>query len=396
MRMQWTVAVRRVASPPPAAPTADRTGRRRRSPARHVVGLVALVVFAAACDGPSPWRSEIVAPGPERPQDGVGRMHASADGSVLLFGSDSPSLAPGDTNGDNDAFVRDMATGAITLVSVNAAGTGAGQAPSYPRGISADGTKVLFSSSAGNLVPGDANGQPDLFVRDLTTGTTTVVSVTPSGETGNDASVNGALSADGSTVAILSYATDLVPGVGDSVSGADVYVRDLDSGTTTLASVTPQGTATGGTEGVSISADGSRVAFEAEYGTSGPTDTNQRDDVYLRDVATATTTLVSANAEGTDAGDNDSMWPVISPDGEKVAFVSAATDLGPPSEVGWDTFVYDVPTGDLTVVSVPGTPHYSDISTGAVFSPDSSQRDRPGRGRHQRHIRRLRARPRQR
>jgi Tol biopolymer transport system component len=354
--------------------SSSRPGVRtsRRASVVAAFGLVALVI-AAGCDaGPSPWHSEAAARGPYRPQDQAGQLHTSADGDVLLFASESPTLASGDTNGADDAFVRDMQTGVVTLVSVNAAGTGTGDAPAHPLGISADGTRVLFESAATDLVAEDANGSPDLFVRDLTTGTTTAVSVTPSGATGNGASVNGALSADGTAVAVLTYATDLVPGVDTTTSGADVYVRDLAGGTTALASVTPAGTATGGTEGVSISADGERVVFEAEGGTFGHTDTNHRDDIYLRDLASGTTTLVSSNAADTDAGNNDSMTPVMSRDGSKVAFVSAATDLGPDSAPGWDTFVYDVAADVLTVVSVPGTPTYSDISTEAVFSPDGS------------------------
>jgi Tol biopolymer transport system component len=99
----------------------------------------------------------------------------SADGTQVLFSSGASNLVAGGTNGTTDLFVKDLATGAVTLVSATAAG---GRANSASSGgvFSADGTRVLFTSSASNLVARDTNGQEDLFVKDLATGAVTLVS----------------------------------------------------------------------------------------------------------------------------------------------------------------------------------------------------------------------------
>ena len=180
------------------------------------------------------------------------------------------------------------------------------------------------------------------------------------------------MSADGTVVGFGSDSSDLVPGVDDGgpIGGGDVYVRDLAGGTTRLVSVTAAGRASNDAENIRISADGTKVTFNSMANAYGPTDTNQRDDVYLRDLAAGTTTLVTANAAGTDAGNNDSSSEGMSPDGRFVSFNSGATDLGPVAGAGWHSFVRDLTTGDVVVLERPGG---ADISGQSSLSPDSTQ-----------------------
>src|SRR5262249_35604831 len=145
----------------------------------------------------------------------------SADGRYVAFDCDATNLVSGDTNGEGDIFVRDRQTGVTERVSVSS--TGEQQQGNHIYGtpsISSDGRYVAFVSSATNLVPGDTNGKSDVFVRDRQMGTTERVSVSSTGDQGNDDSSGAAasandfapsISADGRYVAFVSLASNLVP-----------------------------------------------------------------------------------------------------------------------------------------------------------------------------------------
>ncbi|MFI7342046.1 hypothetical protein ACIBUY_29400 [Streptomyces sp. NPDC050085] len=146
----------------------------------------------------------------------------SADGRYAAFTSSAPDLVPDDTNGTYDAFVRDLRTGATRRVSVSANG---GQSAGSWSGaqISGDGRYVAFSSSATDLVAGDTRHGP-LFLRDLRTGVTERLSVGAGGAESDDQAMGiAALSRDASTAVFGSWATNLVPG--DTNGVPDVFVR---------------------------------------------------------------------------------------------------------------------------------------------------------------------------
>src|SRR5262249_4075291 len=126
--------------------------------------------------------------------------------------------------------------------------------------LSADGSKVEFSANDNNLVAGDVNGQSDVFVRDLNAGTTTIVSTTATGGPGNGFSIGGSPSPDGTRVAFHSTSSNLGDGVTNSHE--HVHVRDLATGTLTLVDRNEAGTpATLDSTNPQLSADGTRVAF---------------------------------------------------------------------------------------------------------------------------------------
>ena len=299
----------------------------------------------------------------------------SADGRFVAFESLATDLVPDDANGDFDVFVRDLKTGTTTLVSANRAGTGSGNGFSFAPAISADGRFVAFESFATDLVADDdANADFDVFVRDLKTGTTTLISVNRAGGgSGNGFSSAPAISADGRLVAFESVAGDLVDN--DTNGDIDVFVRDLKTDTTTLVSVNYAGTNSGNSQSrfPVFSADGRSVAFDSLAGDLVANDTNGSGDVFVRDLKTGTTTLVSVNRAGTDTGNNGSFARTISADGRFVLYESSASDLVVNDLNGHeDVFVCDMKTGTTTLVSVnrAGTRSGNGFSTAPAISSD--------------------------
>ncbi|HEV8111507.1 MAG TPA: hypothetical protein VGR31_01900 [Planctomycetota bacterium] len=211
---------------------------------------------------------------------GTSGLAISADGRCVVFMSSAFSLVPGDTNGSVDVFVHDRQTGVTERVSVDSGGIQGNGDSSYPS-ISGDGRYVAFSSAASNLVPGDTNSAYDVFVHDRQLGTTERASVDSGGAQGNFASTNPVLSTDGSCVAFLSVANNLV--AGDSNGHEDVFVHERLTGATERVSVSSAGVQTNSSSYVpSISADGRYVAFDSLATNLVPLDTNGYGDVFVR------------------------------------------------------------------------------------------------------------------
>ena len=206
------------------------------------------------------------------------------DGRWLAFASEADDLVAGDTNGARDVFLRDRQAGRTVMVSVGTGGR-AGNADSDASagwvGLSDDGGLVAFESYASDLVPGDTNGLDDVFVRDVRAGTTERVSLAPGGGQADGGSWGPSLSADGRHVAFSSNATDLVPG--DTNGRTDVFVRDLTTGATVRASVSNAGREVRrGGQDATIAADGRSVLFTSFAPNLVPGDTNGRADIFVR------------------------------------------------------------------------------------------------------------------
>jgi len=211
-----------------------------------------------------------------------GAPSISADGRFVTFESLASNLVSGDTNGSVDVFVRDRSLGVTRLVSRGLGGV-VGDGPSQAPAISANGQYVSFSSSAANLVTGDANHHEDVFVRDLVNGVTDLVSVGAGEVQGDSLSFDSALSGSGRYVVFRSLATNLVSG--DTNAVADVFVRDRVAGATLRVSVgvgDVQANGSSGFLGLAISANGQHVAFDSFASNLVTGDTNERDDVFVR------------------------------------------------------------------------------------------------------------------
>ncbi|MFO0982712.1 MAG: calcium-binding protein [Planctomycetota bacterium] len=277
----------------------------------------------------------------------------SADGRYIVFDSYATNLVPGDTNGVPDIFVNDRLTGETTRVSVSSSGSEQDRSLG-DAAISADGRYVAFDSLATNLVPGDTNGLADVFVHDRLTGETTRVSVNSAGTEGNDDSVGPAISADGRYVAFDSYATNLVPG--DTNGAEDVFVHDLWTGVTTRVSVDSAGNEANDESGSWyapwLSPEGRYVAFESRATNLVPGDRNHTVDIFLHDRVTGQTTLESVSSSG-EEGDWPSEFPSLSADVRYVAFMSRSTNLVPgDTNQAQDVFLHDRLTAQTTRVSV--------------------------------------------
>jgi len=273
----------------------------------------------------------------------------SADGRYVAFTSEASNLVAGDTNGAADAFVHDRQTGQTERVSVASSGA-QGNAGSYAGAVSADGRYVAFGSEATNLMGGDTNASEDAFVHDRQTGQTERVSVSSSGAQGNGFSYHPAISVEGRYVAFASGATDLVPG--DTNGEFDVFLRDRVSGLTQRVSVASDGTqGADSSNAPTISADGRYVVFSSYANlVAGPYYGQQ---IFVHDCQTGQTQLVSVDSAGT-RGDWCSYLSVgVSADGRCAAFETKSDNLIASDTNGTcDIFVHDRQTGLTERVSV--------------------------------------------
>src|SRR6266566_6930645 len=254
----------------------------------------------------------------------------STNGRYACFESSASDLAPGDTNGVTDVFVRDLWSNTTALVSANLAGV-PGNGVCRGSAMTPDGSYVAFVSAATNLVAGDTNGIPDVFVRDLQAGVTTLVSA--GAKSTNSSSLYGSsespdITPDGRYVAFFSTATNLVPGVG---TAGEIYLRGLVLGTTTWASTGARallGTANAISYNQAISADGQFVAYQASTNTGISTIPNGRGVLLRFNLSTGLTDLVSTNANIQTAAYEDIRSVEITPDGRFIAFVANTNNAG--------------------------------------------------------------------
>jgi Tol biopolymer transport system component len=249
----------------------------------------------------------------------------TTDGSAVAFETLSP-LDPIDTGDNLDIYVKDLATGNVTIVSTNSRGV-PGDDSSFRPQISADGNRVGFSSYARNLDPRDRDTITDTYVKDMITGGTVVLPISDRGVKGNDASDLVSLSADGTKVAFVSYASNLDPHDRDHI--VDVYVKDLVGGHLGVYSTSDSGVkGDDDSWNPSISADGSLVAFYTHASNLDPLDSNRDLDVYVKDRRTCDHTLASITPGGV-KGNAGSYDPAIRRDGGVVVFASAAWNFDP-------------------------------------------------------------------
>lgn len=227
-----------------------------------------------------------------------------------------------------------------------------GNEASFQSSLSADGRYVAFWSRATNLVAGDSNVAFDAFVRDLQSGQTSLVSVNSSGVQGNRNSHTPLLSGDGRLVAFYSYSTNIVVPDATPFSG-DVFQHDRTTGQTVLVSVDSAGIP-GNDESqlFGISADGHYVVYGSWADNLVAADTNGNSDVFVRDVQLGQTSRVSVDSSGGQAS-GGAYGGTISPDGRWVAFNSISSDLVAGDSNGKsDAFVHDRTTGQTVRVSV--------------------------------------------
>lgn len=305
----------------------------------------------------------------------------------------------------------------VSLVSINRLGSASGNNQARNHKISANGRYIVFESEASDLVSQDNNGVSDVFRYDLVTGSMRLVSVTPSGTSGNGPSYGPSISADGRRVFFTSEANDLLCGPpncpSDTNGKPDVFRRSFPPSNTicvplctSLISVNRNGTDSGasfggGSHSPVVSPDGDKVAFLSDsfdlINGTPPGGVN----IYLREpiIANPPVTLVTAAVAGPLACSRDSMNMAFSPNGRYLAFESFAGDLttnddpcnGTVSDK--DVFRYDRIANtvrlasrsqsgaagnglsQLPVVANDGTVVFESAATDLVSGDNNSQRD---------------------
>jgi Tol biopolymer transport system component len=318
-----------------------------------------LVALGAAIAGAAKEPPELISRAPGQGPAGNGASAfpwVSGDGRLVAFRSEATNLVPDDTDAERDIYVRDRGSGAVVLASRASGANGVkGNRASFNPRLSPDGRYVVFRSNASNLVPEDTDRLEDIYVRDLQTNQTTLVSraSTAGGPKGNGPSFNPSISADGRRVAFRSEATNLSPEDTDTVP--DIYVRDLQTNETFLVSRASGPT---GAKGIAISefpiisGDGSRVAFRSESPNLHPDDTDPLEDIFLRDLSSNETILISRGAGAGPKGNGRSTFVALSEDGDTVAFDSVSTNLHPDdTDPAADVFARDISSGALELIS---------------------------------------------
>lgn len=216
------------------------------------------------------------------PNGGFGAVHASHDGRYIAFSSDSSNLVPNDTNGVSDIFLYDRQMKTTTRIS-EPPGGGNANGNSHQVQISRDGRFIAFSSAASNLVPGDTNNANDIFLYTVQTGQIERVNLSNTGAQANAVSRDPSVCDDGRYVSYTSEATNLVPG--DTNGERDVFLYDVARGETTVVSVNAQGQWGNGRAHRSYITDDCRIiAYATEADNVVPNDTNGERDIFALDI----------------------------------------------------------------------------------------------------------------
>jgi WD40-like Beta Propeller Repeat len=324
-----------------------------------ILGLAAVTATADIIQGVSEFGSAY----PPSTTAGGGSSVAvfSPDGRYVAFASTARNLALTSNHTSFAAqftpcfnvYLRDRTNGTTTLVSVNAAGTGYANADSIPTAISTNGQFVLFESFAGNLVTNSTTRKGDVYLRDVLNGQTSLVSINTNGVGANAVSRDSALTPDGRYVAFASLASDLVQNDTNGIS--DIFIRDTLNSTTQLASVgaSQSPSAVISTSRIpSLTPDGRYVLFYSTATNLVP-GAPAVGDLFLRDTLSNITTWVSSGAQGlfpTNGSSNSfSFNPAISDDGNHIAYEACGTNF-PTSPYG-AILRYNLQTGTTDVVN---------------------------------------------
>jgi Tol biopolymer transport system component len=295
----------------------------------------------------------------------------STNGQFVAFLSSSTDLTTNALAGDYHLYVRDAVSNVTQLVDIDLTGVGSSVSPTTVPSLNASGQLVAFECANANLVLNDRNHGFEAFVRDSFGGTTELVSghhpslpsVTPNGLSGFSFFT---ISGNGRYAAFASEADNLV--ANDTNGLRDVFMRDLLTGSNVLVSAGASGFAAAGlsTE-PAISGDGRYVAFSSFATNLIASDTNTSENIFLRDLQSGTTTLVSFSINGIIPGNKDSYLPSISADGRYVLFHSKASNLAAGSFTGTENLflrdlqmstTYALTTNGLVTASMTPDGHF--------------------------------------
>lgn len=284
------------------------------------------------------------------PANGTSTGYSLAgNGSFVLFSSRASNLVIGDTNGQPDAFLYDRITNTLERVSLNSQGMELAR-NSIPQNLDDSGGFIVFKTVDSNVLPGDNNNRQDVFIRDRVSGMIWLGAPSYMGGFPQDGSSDGLISGDGSTFAFDSFSSDIVPN--DNNSTSDVFYRSFPTGNTIRISLTfTGGPTTAGSEVQDISTDGRFIVFTSLSNNIVPGDNNGFADVFVYDTMNLTVTRASLGLSGQEpnAGCGTAS---ISDDGRYVMFESAATNLVANPSMGFgQIYVRDLAQNTTVLVS---------------------------------------------
>ena len=259
----------------------------------------------------------------------------SADGRFVAFASAASNLVPSDTNARDDVFVLDVVAQTVERVSVSSTGTQGNGNSGYDTGgfntmrtsISADGRVIVFASVASNLVPGDTNGEADVFLHDRVGGTTIRVSESL-GVQGNGFSLGAECNRDASMVVFRSRASNFV--VGDSNDTDDVFLWQRGGAALLRVSIRTDGRQANGPSYNPVITDSDHIVYSSDAPNLVDGDTNGSRDVFRFDLTTTTTTRVSEYL-GAQLDTDADFLVRASPDGRRTWFLTSSRALMPSS-----------------------------------------------------------------
>ncbi|MEW6776479.1 MAG: Ig-like domain-containing protein [Bdellovibrionota bacterium] len=295
-------------------------------------------------------------------------MNVSNDGQRVAFSTYASNLVPIDATANIDVFLRDITAGTTVLQNTNSAGERPTGGQNLSLSASADGRLIVFSSQMIDLIANDDNRNNDVFLKNLDTGITTLISSSAAGILGNSSSEEPSISSDGRYVAFVSYANNLV--AGPMNVWRDIFVKNLNDGSIVLASASSAGTPGNSTSiNPSLSSDGGYVAFSSAASNLVASDISTY-DVFKKNLATGAIEKVSVSTSGI-GGNADSFMPSISSTGRYVVFYSSATNLvSSDTNAIRDLFIRDTMLASTMRVNTSSTGTQSNGLTNAGYSRD--------------------------
>ena len=290
----------------------------------------------------------------------------SGDGNYVSFTSFASNLVANDTNNLPDIFLRDLDNQTTEVINVSSDGTLANGISLFSA-ISGNGDYVAFESSANNLVADDINETVDIFLRDRLNQTTELVTLSTDGSGANGSSTLGSISDDGQYISFESTAGNLV--IGDTNEVSDIFLYNHLNQTNKLISVGLEGVAANGssTSGL-VSGNSGYVVYQSDADNLVANDINQASDIFIYNLQDGTTKLVSVGLDSA-AANGSSRNASISDDGRYVAFLSDADNLvADDTNSRADIFVRDLKTQTTQIIDADSFPLLSGDARSLVFT----------------------------
>ena len=319
-------------------------------------------VFVRDRQGLTTVRVNVSTNGDQADYGGITDCQISANGQFVLFSSDASTLVPGDEGFSSDLFIRDLVEGTTEFAVVNSSG----ERLSSAGVMNSDGRYIAFVTRE-NIAPGDTEFDDDVYLRDRQTGALERISVPTvalaepfcCGRAGV-----GAISANGRYVAFFSDAPDLVAGDNGNFYDTDVFIRDRQLGTTAKASILPASLRSTRRfmSGLSISDNGRFITFTAQFNGIGPFVGPYVREVFFRDMQRGVAARASRNAAG-EAANSDAYDSSMSADGRLVVFTSGATNLAPEPIQAETAFMHERPA---SIAVAPASLGFGSVQVGTL------------------------------